>query len=253
MKIVNMVCRGGGGHIPSSFSIVDIIETLYSEFNILPLDPSKKILNNTFTLSKGHGACALYAVLNKYNILSDSQISSYLTFDSMLGGHPDATKVPGAEASTGSLGHGLPFTVGRALATKIAKKDMYHFVLVGDGECHEGTTWESAIVANNLELNNLILLVDYNQSSDQICRHNSLLRQFESFGWYSSEADGHNPLHIQEALNSAIKDPDKRPKAVIFNTVKGKGVEFMEGHGPWHYKIPNAEEIVQIQKELDVL
>ena len=248
--IVNLVCSGKGGHIPSSFSIVDIINTLYTYYNIVPSAngmPGK----NVFTLSKGHGACALYSVLYKFNYLKKEEIQNYLKYDSSLGGHPDATKVNGAEASTGSLGHGLSFTLGRALASKIKKEDKTYFVLVGDGECHEGTIWEAAIVANNLGLDNLICLVDHNKSSDTICPHNSLLEQFRAFGWDSLEADGHNEISIRDSLDKCINSSSGKPKCVIFNTIKGKGVGFMEGHGQWHYKIPNEEEYQKVIEELD--
>ena len=246
LKIAELVIRGGGGHIPSSYSVLDIIESVYSKF----ICNSSSKFKSTFTLSKGHAAAALYVVLNKYGFISNSDLKTYLNFDSILGGHPDATKVPGAEASTGSLGHGLPFTVGRALGSLIKEKNDKFFVLVGDGECHEGTIWESAIVANNLKLRNLILLIDYNKSSDQICPHNSLVKQFESFGWYTISSDGHLQNDINCALDLAISDDSNSPKAIIFNTIKGKGVSFMEGHGPWHYKIPNQDEYKLIKQEL---
>jgi len=247
--IVDLVCSGGGGHIPSSFSIVDIINTIYCHYIIKENSNGKK---NIFTLSKGHGACALYSVLYKFGLLKKDEIDSYLKYDSILGGHPDCTKVKGAEASTGSLGHGLSFTIGRALASKIKKEDKSYFVLVGDGECHEGTIWESAIVANNLNLSNLICLVDYNKSSDQICAHNSLFEQFSSFGWEVIEADGHNENSIKNAIEKCLFSRSKKPKSIIFDTIKGKGIDFMEGHGPWHYKIPNTSEYKKIMEALSI-
>lgn len=250
LRIVDLVCSGGGGHIPSSFSIIDIIDTVYNKY----IGPSSNHVNgdylNTFTLSKGHAACALYSVLYKYGYLAESDLNTYLNYSSILGGHPDSTKVPGAEASAGSLGHGLPFTVGRALAAKILGLPSKFFVLVGDGECHEGTIWESAIVANNLQLDNLIVLVDYNKSSDQICPHNSLVQQFSSFGWYCFESEGHNPDKILIALEQAVTASTSKPRCIVFNTVKGYGVPMLEGHGPWHYKIPNSEELKIIKSAL---
>lgn len=251
LRIVDLVCCGGGGHIPSSFSIVDILDSVYCHYvkskdcNLL------KESDYSFTLSKGHAACALYSVLHKYGYLSSASLETYLQYSSILGGHPDSTKVPGAEASTGSLGHGLPFSVGRALAAKIAGSPKKFLVLVGDGECHEGTIWESAIVANNLGLDNLVVLVDYNKSSDQICAHNSLIEQFKAFGWYCLEADGHKPDDIHAALENAIDNPINKPRVIVFNTIKGYGVPMLEGHGPWHYKIPNNEELVIIREALD--
>ena len=248
--IVKLVCTGKGGHIPSSFSIVDIINTVYSHYIKNPFTDNNQG-NNIFTLSKGHGACALYAILYKFKYIQKEEIQNYLKYDSILGGHPDATKVNGAEASTGSLGHGLSFTLGRALASKIKKEDKNYFVLVGDGECHEGTIWEAAIVANNLKLSNLICLVDHNKSSDTICPHNSLVDQFSSFGWEVQEADGHHETSIKGSIDNCLKSNSDKPKCVIFNTIKGKGVSFMEGHGIWHYKIPNYEEYKKIMEELE--
>ena len=247
--IVDIVCQGGGGHIPSSFSIVDIIDVIFKEFNIVGTKEDNKNCNS-FTLSKGHGACALYAVLFKYGLLRQEEINSYLKFNSILGGHPDATKVPGAEASTGSLGHGLSFTVGRALASKIKGEEKNYYVLVGDGECHEGTVWEAAIVANNLGLSNLFCLIDYNRSSDQICSHNSLYEQFKAFGWNVLKANGHDKKSIKNSINTLIATKNSKPNCVVFDTIKGKGVSFLEGHGIWHYKIPNNDEYKQIIEEL---
>ncbi len=247
--IVDVVCQGGGGHIPSSFSIVDIIDVIFKEFNIVESKEDKKYCDS-FTLSKGHGACALYAVLLKYGLLREEEINSYLKFNSILGGHPDATKVPGAEASTGSLGHGLSFTVGRALASKIKGEEKNYFVLVGDGECHEGTVWEAAIVANNLGLSNLFCLIDYNKSSDQICPHNSLYEQFKAFGWNVLKANGHDKESIKNSIDKLIATKNSKPNCVVFDTIKGKGVSFLEGHGIWHYKIPDKDEYKRIMEEL---
>lgn len=250
LRIVELVCSGGGGHIPSSFSIIDILDCVYSKYIRPHGCDLQEESNYTFTLSKGHAACALYSVLHKYGYLTSADLQTYLQYSSILGGHPDSTKVPGAEASTGSLGHGLPFTVGRALAAKIAGSDKVFFVLVGDGECHEGTIWESAIVANNLNLSNLILLVDYNKSSDQICPHHSLSEQFAAFGWYCLEADGHDPEQIYAAMQNAVESNISKPRVIVFDTIKGYGVPMLEGHGPWHYKIPNTEELGIIREAL---
>lgn len=250
LKIVDLVCNGLGGHIPSSFSIVDILDVVYSEYIGPASSAQSRHISSKFILSKGHAACALYSVLNKYNYLSEETLKTYLQYDSILGGHPDSTKVPGAESSAGSLGHGLPFAVGRALASKIKAHNTHYFVLVGDGECHEGTIWESAIVANNLSLNNLIVMVDYNKSSDQICPHNSLIDQFSSFGWECYASDGHDPSSIRSILSKAVSSKTSKPKAVIFNTIKGYGVPMLEGHGIWHYKIPNSSELSAIREAL---
>ena len=162
LKIVEMIKTSGEGHIPSSFSIVDIINYLYE--NVLRYDSKRPRWNDRdfFILSKGHGCAALYVVLEKFKFITRHDIVKYSTSGGILGGHPDLTVVPGVEASTGSLGHGFPTGVGLALGTKIKRKDNRVYVLVGDGECHEGTIWESANIAANLKLGNLTVVVDWN-------------------------------------------------------------------------------------------
>ncbi len=249
--IVDLVTRSKGGHIPSAFSIVDIIATLYG--HLLRFDPQRPEADDRdhFILSKGHGCAALYAVLHRHGFLSDAQINGYLGFDSILGGHPDRTKVPGAEASTGSLGHGLPFSVGVALGLKIRGQRNKVVTLVGDGECHEGTVWESALVAQNLGLGNLCCIVDYNGSAAQILPHPDIAGQWRAFGWQVCAVDGHDPAAIREAVAPFMAaEQATQPLAVIAHTVKGRGVSFLESHGPWHHRIPNPDEYAAIMKEL---
>jgi transketolase len=234
-RIVEMITKAGEGHIPSAFSIVDIIEVLYGRV----LKPEDR-----FILSKGHGCAALYVVLEREGLLRSEDIEAYGLFEGILGGHPDRTKVP-VECSTGSLGHGLPMGVGLALGLRIQGRGGRVFVLVGDGECHEGTTWESLLAGHNY-MCGLTVIVDANKSSDQICPHPNIARQFSAFGWQTAEIDGHNPEDIEEALNQR----PAWPYAVIARTTKGKGVSFLEGHGKWHHRIPNAEEYAAIMEEL---
>jgi len=250
LQIVDLVRRGNGGHIPSAFSIVDIIDTVYGRF--LKYDPENPEWEDRdyFILSKGHGCSALYVVLHKYGFLKDRDMQEYLTYDGILGGHPDRIKVPGAEASTGSLGHGLPFSLGIALGLKIQKKDNRVIVLAGDGECHEGSIWEAALVAQNLGLDNLCCFVDLNGSAEQILPHPSLARQWESFGWNVRVIDGHDIDEISGVLTEFYDGALAGPLAVVANTVKGKGVSFMECHGPWHYKVPDESEYQAIVEEL---
>lgn len=250
--IVDLVTHGKGGHIPSAFSIVDIIATLYGQLLRFDTQQPRAETRDHFILSKGHGCAALYAVLHRHGFLSNAQIESYLDYTSILGGHPDRTKVPGAEASTGSLGHGLPFSVGVALGLKIQGKPNKVVTLVGDGECHEGTVWESALVAQNLGLGNLCCIVDYNGSAAQILPHPDIAGQWRAFGWQVQEVDGHDPAAIAVALRPFMASPSAGvPQAVIAHTVKGRGVSFMESHGPWHHRIPNPEEYTAIMLELN--
>lgn len=250
-KIVDMITNAGEGHIPSSFSIVDIIATLYEHH--LKFDPKNPDWEKRdyFILSKGHGCGAFYVVLAKYGFISKKTLDEYGRFGSILGGHPDRTKVPGVEASTGSLGHGLPFAIGVALGQKILNNPNRVYVLVGDGECHEGTIWESALVAQNLKLNNLCCIVDFNGSSAQILPHPNITRQWDAFGWNVLEVNGHSEDDLNKAFIQFKENANTKPTIIIAHTVKGKGVSFLETHGPWHHKIPNKEEYQSIMRELD--
>ncbi len=249
-RIVEMITRAGEGHIPSAFSIVDIIASLYGGF--LKCDPStpRSDERDYFVLSKGHGCAALYVVLEKHGFLSKQDIEQYGTFGGILGGHPDRTKVPGAEASTGSLGHGFPTAAGIALGLKIQGRPNRVVALVGDGECHEGTVWEAALVAQNLKLGNLLCIVDLNGSAAQILPHPDMAGQWRAFGWDALEIDGHSAAQIDAALGKFFDGHRERPMVIVARCVKGKGVSFLETHGPWHHKIPNAEEFKAIVREL---
>jgi len=251
LRILDMICTSGEGHIPSSFSIVDIIEYLYG--NELKIDPknSKSKERDYFILSKGHGAAALYVVLEKYGFLSESDLALYGNIPGILGGHPDSTKVPGVEASTGSLGHGFPMATGIALGLKIQKRSNKVFCLVGDGECQEGTVWESANIASNQKLDNLTVIVDWNESAQQLMPIENLEDRWSSFGWATSVADGHSFESLKESMTFLKKSPAGKPKVILAHTVKGKGVPFLEGHGIWHHKIPNSEELQQIKVALN--
>ncbi len=250
-KIIHMITAAGEGHIPSSFSIVDIIATLYEEHLNFDIANPEWNDRDQFILSKGHGCAAFYVVLEKNGFISQKTLDEYGKFDSILGGHPDRTKIPGVEASTGSLGHGLPFSVGVALGQKLLKKSNRIYVLVGDGECHEGTVWESALVAHHLKLNNLCCIVDFNGSAEQILPHPDIKGQWKSFGWNVLEVDGHDKDDLDRSFLHFKTNDTEKPTVIIANTVKGKGVSFLETHGPWHHKIPNDEEYKMIMKELD--
>jgi len=246
-KIVEMVYASKEGHIPSSFSIVDIIEFLYA--HVLRYDAKKPSWEDRdyFILSKGHGAAALYVVLEKFGFISAEDIEQYSSDIGILGGHPDTTKVPGAEASTGSLGHGFPIAAGVALGLKIRNAPNKVFALLGDGECNEGTIWETALVAAKRKLTNLTAIVDLNGSAAQILPVDPLREKWENFGWEAIEIDGHSQSEMKDAFE--YQSPDK-PKVIIAHTVKGKGVSFIEGHGKWHHKIPTPDELNLIYEEL---
>lgn len=250
IKIVDIIKAAGEGHIPSSFSIVDIIDTIYQRFLKFDCKNPEWADRDYFVLSKGHGAAGFFVVLEKFGFLSAQHLEEYGRFKAILGGHPDRTKVPGAEASTGSLGHGFPFSTGIALGHKIQQKSNKVIALLGDGECHEGTIWESALAAQNLKLTNLCAIVDLNGSAAQILPHPSIVKQWESFGWEVFEVDGHDPESISVPLKHFYANQNTKPLCIVAHTVKGKGVSFMETHGPWHHKIPNQAEYELIMKEL---
>ncbi|PIS02118.1 MAG: transketolase [Chlamydiae bacterium CG10_big_fil_rev_8_21_14_0_10_42_34] len=246
-EIVEMIFRAKEGHIPSSFSIIDIIHHLYSK--VLKFDPNnpKWEERDYFILSKGHGGVALYVVLHKFGFLNQEHILSYSLKGGILGGHPDSTKVPGAEACTGSLGHGFPTAAGVALGLKIQQKPNRVYALLGDGECNEGTIWETALVAAKQRLSNLTAIIDFNGSAAQILPVDPLADKWRAFGWNVVEIDGHDENQLELAFSAPRKEG---PLAVIAHTTKGKGVSFIEGHGKWHHKIPTHEELKLIFEEL---
>jgi len=248
--IVEMTVKAGEGHIPSAFSIIDILSVLYGD--VLKFDPKRPDWKERdyFILSKGHGCAALYVVLEKHGFITKKDLNRKSKRGSILGGHPDMTKVPGVEASTGSLGHGFPFAMGVALGLRIREMKNRVFVLIGDGESHEGTIWETALVASHLKLGNLCCIVDNNGSAAQILSLGSLKAKWEAFGWEVHEIDGHSESEIKDAFEGLTFKPTANPKVIIANTIKGKGVPMLEGHGPWHYKIPAKKELKIIMEIL---
>ena len=250
LQIAKIVKESGEGHIPSSYSIVDIIDYLYGKVLRVDARNLKWAERDYFILSKGHGAVALYVVLYKYGFLANKDLELYGTKGGILGGHPDVTVVPGVEASTGSLGHGFPTAVGTALGLRIKNKMNKVYCLVGDGECHEGTIWESANVAANLELGNLCVIIDFNGSAAQLMPLDDMVAKWKAFGWQVYEVDGNSEEELDQIFKILkLKSVDK-PTAIVARTIKGKGVSFLEGHGKWHHKIPNDTEMKLISQEL---
>ena len=233
--IVLAAHRAGSGHIPSAFSILDIVWTLYNDV---------MLSDDRFILSKGHGCLALYAVLAEKQIISKESLDTF-AHDGILGGHPDRNKVPGVMASTGSLGHGLPIAVGIAMAKKIKKEPGRVFVLVGDGELNEGSCWESLLIAEQHNLNNLTIIIDQNRTSP-ITLHD-LQGRLRSFGLMTFIIDGHDgPKQFKPTAVLLIG----APTALIARTQKGWGCHRM--YTPdWHHRAPNAEELKKILEELE--
>lgn len=249
-RIVDLVVKGQDGHIPSAFSILDIVTVLYRE--VLRFDSARPewAERDYFVLSKGHGCLALYVNLHHHGFITDADLAGFCTKGGILGEHPDRTKVPGVEASTGSLGHGLSFAVGIALGMRLKDCDNRVFVLIGDGEGHEGTVWEAAHLASNLNLGNLSVIVDWNESGMQLLPRDDVPAKWRAFGWDTRVIDGHDEAEIQDAFERITFQREGTPTAIIARTVKGKGVGMLEGHGRWHHRIPDSEEYAQITNAL---
>lgn len=230
------------GHIPSAYSILDIIWVLYDQ--VLNINNGDR-----FLLSKGQGCLALYAVLAKKGMGSrDDLVNHYCEYESKYGGHPDRNKVKEIEVSTGSLGHGLPIATGIALSNKDSNSKSKVFCLIGDGEANEGSIWEAALLATNHNLNNLVCIVDYNHSTDRALNMYSISEKFKAFGWNTLEIDGHDHKEIKNAL---FKSNTQSPTCIVANTIKGYGCKSMENSPAWHHRAPTEQEYVQFIKEID--
>lgn len=246
-QIVRAAHVAGEGHVPSALSILDLLWVLYTR--VMRLNPShlSDPRFDRFVLSKGHASLALYAVLAEVGFFPLSELETFCQFDSKFGGHPDRNKVPGIEASTGSLGHGFPIAVGMALGGKIRRLEGRVFCLVGDGECNEGTVWESVMLAAHHCLDNLCCIVDYNHSTDRALNLGDIATKFESFGWEAVTLSGHDHDAIAAALSHKH---ERRPRVVVAETTKGYGVRQMEGEPAWHHRAPTEEELRTILDEL---
>ena len=230
---------GQRGHIGSTMSLIEIFRVLYDD--ILFIDKSFPVnpLRDRVILSKGHGCIAQYVLLADKGFISKEILKTFCKFDSILGGHPERGHVPGVEASTGSLGHGMAMGVGMAVASKINKIANRVFVVVGDGEINEGSIWESALAASQHKLDNFTLIIDYNKVQSfgftkDILDLEPLVDKFKSFGFTTHEVDGHNVPDLREILS--LKNQTEKPKAIIAHTIKGKGIAFAENQPSWHHK-----------------
>lgn len=236
--VVRALQGGNRGHIGSSMSLIEILRVLFDDIlKFKSNDPSWED-RDRLILSKGHGCLALYALLADKKFFNFSELDKFCHNDGMLGGHPERNKIPGVEASTGALGHGLSIGVGMALACKIRKKSSKVFVIVGDGEINEGSVWEAAMCAGNHNLENLIVMIDYNKIQSygftkEVADLEPLADKWKAFNFNVSEVDGHNIEEIKAILE---KKPSKKPLAVICHTLKGKGIGFAENDPKWHHK-----------------
>ena len=235
------------GHIASAFSVLDILWVLYDRILRFNSHDPGWVDRDRFVLSKGHASLALYAVLAAKGFFPQELLSHFAEYRSILGGHPDRTKVPGVEASTGSLGHGLPMSVGMAMGLKINGSPSRVFCLVGDGECNEGSIWEASLLAVHHRLHRLTCIVDYNHSTDRALEMGDIERKFASFGFSCVSVDGHDHEALEQALNMASDD---RPSMIVANTVKGRGCLRMENNPEWHHRTPSKDELDSLFEEL---
>ncbi len=253
-RIVEILDEAHGGHYGGSLSCVEVLSALY--LREMKIDPQKPDWpdRDRFILSKGH-ACAVYcAVLAERGFFPGHLLQSFNKLDSPFGMHPDMHKIAGCDASTGSLGHGLPIGVGMALAGKMDQKDYRVFVLLGDGECQEGVIWEAMMAAAHYKVDNLVAIIDRNRVSmdgftEEIMPLGNLRKKMEAFGWAAREVDGHNVKEILAALKAVPFSPGK-PSGIIAKTTKGKGVSFMENTADWHYREASPELTARALKEL---
>jgi transketolase len=233
------------GHVPSAFSILEILYVIYV---VIPTKYNLVILKHfDFILSKGHGSLALYAALTASGHIDESWVQEFCKDQSHYGGHPDRNKVSGVVASTGSLGHGLPITIGRILANRQKNLKQRSFCLVGDGELNEGSSWESLMLAENFKLNELCLIVDNNNSTTRAVTSFNLEEKLKSFGFQVFVIDGHDLIALEKTLTMPLS---QNPVAVIANTIKGKGLIDMENSFEWHHRSPNKNELSIFLEEL---
>jgi transketolase len=248
ISTLKMTHAAGASHIGSSLSMIDIFSVIATE----TLLATNGKLGNEIIISKGHAAAGAYAVLAHSGYLSLDVIDTYSKNGSLLGGHVTSDHVPVINLSTGSLGHGLPFSTGRALAKKRMGFEGQSFVIMSDGECDEGSNWEAALLASHLQLDNLSVIIDRNfmqslKGTEDTVRLEPLAEKWKAFNWDVKVVNGHS----HQELHEAIFRKSRKPMLTIANTIKGYGVSFMENSIDWHYKSPSAEDLSIALSELE--
>ncbi|VVT26070.1 transketolase [Hoeflea sp. EC-HK425] len=253
-QAMKMVYAKQLGHLGGDFSAIDVLATLY--FGVLRYDPARpdRADRDRFVMSKGHATGALYTALCAAGYFPQDWLDTYMGHHSKLNGHPNRQYLPGVETNTGPLGHGFPVALGIAIAGQISKADYRTYVLTGDGEQQEGSNWEAAMTAGHRKVKNLTLIIDRNRlqqgaRTEDTAGLDPLDDKYRAFGWHVVEIDGHDYGQLLETLGAPVGTRDK-PLCVIANTVKGKGVSFMENQAKWHHGVPNAEQFAQAMKEL---
>ena len=254
--LLTMIYKAQSGHPGGSLSATDIVASLY--FHTLRVDPKnpKWEDRDRFVLSKGHVCPVLYSALIMRGFISEDTIGTLRKQGSILQGHPDMKRCPGIEISTGSLGQGISYAVGMAIAGKMDEKEYRVYTLLGDGECDEGQVWEAAQAANKYQLDNLTVIIDNNGLQNDgfakdIMPTLDLRAKFEAFGFQAVRIDGHNVDEITAALDFMKTQKNGKPKCIVCNTVKGKGVSFMENVAIWHGLAPNDEQYAQAMEDVE--
>jgi transketolase len=252
-SIVEMIGRARAGHIGGDLSVTDILTTLF--FGVLKLDPSAPHWpdRDRLILSKGHCSAALYSALALRGFIPRDLLATFMQPHSPLNGHPNRRKVPGVEANTGPLGHGLPIGVGCAIAARLSGAAWRVFVVLGDGELQEGSNWEAAMAAGHRGLDNLVAIVDRNRlqqgaRTEATNRLEPLADKWRAFGWEAAEVDGHDHAALYDRF--LARPGPAKPLCVIANTIKGKGVSFIEDRVEWHHKTPSPEQVESALREL---
>jgi len=253
--IVDVTGWAGGAHIGGALSIVEILVILY--FKYLDVDPKQPGLEtrDRFVLSKGHGGVGYASVLARKGYFEFALLKEFNKFKSPFGMHLDGNKVKGVDVSTGSLGHGLSMALGLAMGARVQKKNWWTYCILGDGECNEGTVWEAAMAASHFKIRNLITFVDRNRlmidgTTEQIMGLEPFSDKWKAFGWIVREVDGHSFRDLSAAIEYA-RTEDKAPVVIIANTVKGKGVDFMENEVKWHYGGLDSDLIEKAKGSID--
>ena len=254
-RIIETLNATRRGHVGAALSLVEILRALYDDVLHYDVKNPKWEERDRCILSKGHGCLALYVVLQDKGFFPEEELWRFCEADGLLGGHPEV-KVPGVEASTGSLGHGLPIGIGFALNARHEKAGHRIFVILGDGECNEGSVWEAALCAGKHKLSNLTVIIDYNQhqSYGPTCEVQNLepfAKKWEAFGFVVKEVNGHDVAALRDAF-SALPLDNEKPTAIICHTLKGKGMKCTEGNLKWHHKSGiKYEEIRQLLEEAE--
>ena len=256
-KILEISYKKKAHHIGSCLSCIDILTALYFGFMKVKNNQIKK--NDRFIMSKGHAALSYYLVLMKLKFFSEKfLLNEYLTNNGKLGGHPDMNIKLGIDFSSGSLGNGISVAAGMAYAHKADKQKNKVFTLIGDGECNEGIVWETALFAGHHKLNNLFVIIDYNKlqgfgSTNKILNLEPLKSKFQSFNWNVAQVNGHNINKIIKSLKKLNKKKNNKPNLIIANTIKGKGVKFMENKFESHYEVLDSTKYNLSIKNLRLL